>query len=343
MCGLVGFAGNNSAAIQKAFRFMLLVDQIRGSHSTGIATVNKSNDVKLFKRAIHSTDFLDMKQTDKIIDSLGYNAIIGHNRAATKGLINTVNSHPFDIGDIVLAHNGTLRNQGLLPDSKDFQVDSENICYSINKIGLEATLKLLAGAFALTFYDKSNKTVNLIRNDERDLYYCFVENSAVNSTDKNAIMWASEAWMLRVAAGKSGLTITNPVLLPVGKLLTLSYDTHYFGDIEKKVKFKDMELYVPPVKKHQNTVVSFVKPYRFCVQKYEVLSTGGYKYIGETEGGTNAVVIFTPHKMFANLLYEGKALRSYYDKNELTIVIDDAKEVKKPVKKNSTGMAVVSH
>lgn len=241
MCGLVGFVGDNTVKNKDIFSFMLLVDQIRGFHSTGVATIDKG-DVSIIKKAMHSTDFLDLKPVNKLINASKYSAVLGHNRAATRGKVISENAHPFEVGDITLAHNGTLTNQSLLPDSRSFEVDSENITHAINKEGIDATLLKLQGAFALTWYDYASDTVNLIRNDERTLYYCFSE-------DSKSLYWASESWMLSVAAGKAGVKITKPVLLPTGRLLSINMSKYnpVKDSIADHISFDNKELRKPPV------------------------------------------------------------------------------------------------
>src|SRR3546814_3056993 len=96
--------------------------------------------------------------------------LFGHNRAATKGAVNQENAHPFNHGDIVGCHNGTLYNVTNLDDHKDFKVDSENIFYDMSRNGAKATIAKLQGAFALCWYDESNRTVNLVRNSQRPMY-----------------------------------------------------------------------------------------------------------------------------------------------------------------------------
>jgi hypothetical protein len=53
-------------------------------------------------------------------------------------------------------------------------------------------MALVTGAWALTWYDKLDGTLNFLRNDKRPLYYCYSE-------DKCTIAWASELDMLSYA------------------------------------------------------------------------------------------------------------------------------------------------
>lgn len=220
MCGLVGVAGNIGAAEEKIFKTLLFLDTLRGDHSTGILSVNKLKETLLFKKAVPATEISQYKQFDDIFKRIS-TVLIGHNRYATKGKINSTNAHPFQCGDIIGAHNGTLIGQYLLPDHKEFDVDSENIFHAINKEGVEATCKKLHGAFALTWYDRKDHTINLLRNDERPLYVAV-------TPDSKTIFWASEDWMIKVACGRAGYKFNPP--------LELDTHTHYKYKLPSVVK-----------------------------------------------------------------------------------------------------------
>ncbi|MCS5737398.1 class II glutamine amidotransferase, partial [Herbiconiux daphne] len=103
------------------------------------------------------------------------------------------NAHPFQHGSITLVHNGTLDNQSLLPDHQKFAVDSENIAYSIDKIGIEETIKKLNGKFTLVWFDAKDQTLNFIRNKDRPFH--FMETSSgdwFGASEEDMLMWLSK-------------------------------------------------------------------------------------------------------------------------------------------------------
>ncbi|MGL5565630.1 MAG: class II glutamine amidotransferase, partial [Plesiomonas sp.] len=187
MCGLVLAMGKTMLSQSEIgiFKNMLAFDQLRGEHSTGLFALfrphGKAPFYKVNKECLEGVDFV---RSPLFVNTVGHvsqmaggikstewaKAMFGHNRYATMGAVNAKNAHPFTHGHITLAHNGTLRNQSLLPDSNKFQVDSENICYSISTIGVEETVKRLHGAFALIWFNAEDMTINLLRNDEREFH-----------------------------------------------------------------------------------------------------------------------------------------------------------------------------
>lgn len=206
MCGLVGVAGEIGLTEEKVFKQLLYVDGLRGMHSTGVMAVDKlTGDTNVWKSKDSPENFT--KTTDYA--SLTRNklsVLMGHNRYATKGSINGYNAHPFVKGSYVGAHNGTLTNQNALPDSGSFVVDSENLIYSVNKIGLLETYRLIEGAWALSLYNKDTSELSFIRNDERPLHFCY-------SKDRKTLFWASEGEMLTLILTRNKIEYTDIVSL----------------------------------------------------------------------------------------------------------------------------------
>ena len=105
MCGLVGIASTVlNVNDKKCFSQLLEVDAVRGHHSTGIFGVGKGYS-DMYKRALNSQDFLQLKRADDIINHTKVNVLVGHNRWATKGAVNHRNAHPFKHGNITLVHS----------------------------------------------------------------------------------------------------------------------------------------------------------------------------------------------------------------------------------------------
>lgn len=203
MCGLVGIAGDLGAKHRDIFKTLLVIDTLRGPHSTGVMSVGVDKSPVVLKKSVLPQELFDMGRYSKVV-TFDSQVLMGHNRYATMGKVNSVNAHPFEHGDIVGAHNGTLTGKHLLPESNNFEVDSDNLVYAVNKLGTEEALAVTQGAFALSLYNQKDHTLQLVRNSERPLFFAYTE-------DKKCLLWASERWMLTIAASRSDIKLCKKI------------------------------------------------------------------------------------------------------------------------------------
>jgi len=150
--------------------------------------------------------------------------IIGHNRFATIGEVNEEMAHPHFVGNIVGTHNGTLRNRDRLPDIKEFDSDSKQLFSAIDTQGVEKTWPNVDGAAAIIWWDRKKRTLNMLKNAERTLYFAYIDGDK----DGPTLVWASEAWMIEAIAARRNIkigTIWRPII-----------DTHYAFSFDKKTK-----------------------------------------------------------------------------------------------------------
>lgn len=203
MCGLVGIAGNLQYKDELFMKRLLILDYFRGTDSTGMAAIKGKGKVGIAKMASHPINLFDSKRFGQILDGHRSVAFIGHNRAATVGKVNDLSAHPYEFGDIVGAHNGTLTHTNWQELEEacgvDTVTDSAAIFACIDKIGLDATMAILeegrvsqTGAWALTWYDSKDGVVRLLRNPHRPLWICF-------NKERDKVAWASEWQMLEAA------------------------------------------------------------------------------------------------------------------------------------------------
>ena len=103
MCGIVGYAGKTN--VIKNIMTGLKSLEYRGYDSSGIAYLDKNNNIKIYKKVGQ------IKNLDQILNyedeaSLG----ISHTRWATHGGVTDTNAHPHNQGKITLVHNGFIEN-----------------------------------------------------------------------------------------------------------------------------------------------------------------------------------------------------------------------------------------
>lgn len=229
MCGLVGITGAPGKKLVNVFSDLIQIDVIRGPHSTGILMVPENNNWLMQKEVGVPQNLMRTEFWHKDIDSFkGYSDIkclMGHNRWATRGKINSDNAHPFVHGNVVLAHNGTIHNTYELKDwndpedrKLDFDTDSELVAFKMDQRGVDWTWKHIDGAAALSWWDDKTNSMNFIRNDKRPFHFAYTEG-------RKHVIWASEAWMIRGAAARNGLNLQNGVMtLNENYLLTLRWN-----------------------------------------------------------------------------------------------------------------------
>ncbi len=237
MCGLVGCAGVLTSGDEKAFNQMLIFDSVRGIDSTGIAVVSRDGEVKIVKELGDPFQLMDSKRYDKAFAGLN-RVVIGHNRWATVGGVSKNTAHPFEFSNLVGAHNGTLTTKYRLEDHADFPVDSQALFHHINKKGVKDALNYMAGAWALTWWDKENETINFLRNKERPLFLTFTE-------DGKRIFWASEAWMITSALARNNIEHKPPVMIGEDHHYAIPIDN--FGVMKKTLIRSAPSKYVAPV------------------------------------------------------------------------------------------------
>lgn len=237
MCGLVGAVGDLAPFKHRdAVEMMLKLDVLRGEHSTGVATVDKTGEIAVNKKLGNPYELFDSRRYKAAVSRYDLWVMMGHNRYATKGKINSKNAHPFRFNNVVGAHNGTLRDVTNLKEHKAFEVDSEALMYNVELDGVEQVLPKLRGAYALTIYDDRDEAFYLARNDERPLFYCY-------TTDGKTMFYASEEWMLEVSLSRLKVGYKQIHSLEVGKMLRVERDP--VKGI--KVFVRNFEVYKAPV------------------------------------------------------------------------------------------------
>ena len=290
MCGLVGVAGDLEYKDEGLMKRLFVLDYFRGTDSTGLASIDGKGKPTIVKMATHPINLFDSKAFCSALSGYYSKAFIGHNRAATLGAVNDLNAHPFQFGDIVGAHNGTLEKsswQALeFASGVKTDVDSAAIFACINEIGIEDTIKLMeegktssTGAWALVWYDMKDDTMNFLRNEHRPLWW------ALND-DGDKLIWASEWEMIEAAAR---LTPGYDTMVDDEGYGFYPFQTDWWykvpiPELKKKVKIEDFDKFKVKKLKGKEPAESPVT----TMGRAPFLRTGGHHGSTTTSPGTSA-------------------------------------------------------
>lgn len=196
MCGNVGVAGKLEFKDEALMKRLLVFDFFRGPDSTGFAALRTNGDVKIAKTAGSPVDLFDTGKFKEALSGHNSTIFLGHNRLATKGRISSFNAHPYQFGDIVGCHNGTLDQASWdwLNKKMDekFDVDSMALIAAIAKFGPNEIIPNIRGAWALVWFDAKTQELNFLRNKERPFWLAY-------SKDFKKVFWASEHPILNAA------------------------------------------------------------------------------------------------------------------------------------------------
>ena len=234
MCGLFGMAGPGIVTKHlRALRELGMVSQLRGTDASGVFQIatrsfaDKQRKGRLRKSAVDFTGFQGFhkwsKDGDKkLMDDMQCDLYIGHVRAATVGDINDENSHPFDLDDLVGAHNGTLVDQKYQHKT---MTDSEMMFRDMEDVGVETVLQNLHkdSAFAVSIYDRINNDLILAHNSKRSLAVAFCKKERV-------LFWASEEWMLTGILARCGIEVFDSYELRKDAVLRIDPNSVKAGD-----------------------------------------------------------------------------------------------------------------
>lgn len=245
MCGIVGLHSANKAGFFKndvdALKGMLVTNSLRGIDSTGLMGFDKTNEknheVNIVKSVGSPFNLFDWGRAREFFDRMNsrFGTVVGHGRYATKGDVNGENAHPFEEGHITLVHNGGISNFYQLRDFEKHshvQVDSHLVACLIAEKGAEEVLPRLQGAYTLVWYDSTDGTLHMARNDQRPLFL---------GENKDTLFFASEVETLAFVNSRYNLQMDEE------KFVSLPAYRHYIFEKGSLVpEVRTYAQYVPP-------------------------------------------------------------------------------------------------
>lgn len=234
MCGLYGAYGWIGSDEKRGIKALQMFSQLRGRDSSGIAVVPNVKSAKVtVLKTVGGQESL-IREGEKLFDQgtwdlkpINIQCVIGHCRHATVGIVNDENAHPFEYGDIVGCHNGTVYKSNLshLESHAHDLIDSQIL---IKELSREDTtpaevLEYVHGAWALTWWDKKEDNLHMCRNSRRDLF-------VVKTEDGRTLFWASEIWMLHAMAAHA---LARNIDMKLGKVMFVQADRHLIWEKDK--------------------------------------------------------------------------------------------------------------
>lgn len=165
-----------SLAERNMLKMMFYLNSYGNTDGSGIMYKDLKGNISGHKRALPSPDFIEGKWGSNFFNKQASSCqFIGcHTRYSTVGGNSDQNSHPFNHGKFLLMQNGTAGGyayNNLVPnDRTNHEVDTECVAYAFSKIGVEATLDKYEGAGVFAWIDMKEKSFNIVKNSERELW-----------------------------------------------------------------------------------------------------------------------------------------------------------------------------
>ena len=232
MCGIVGFNGKKNSIDILINGLKRL--EYRGYDSAGVA-INTGDNIAIIK-SVGKVSSLEEKVADFEKNHGLDGAIgIGHTRWATHGEANLVNSHPHNVGNITIVHNGIIENfkelkEMLIGKGYKFvsETDTEVACALINyfyqdthdiKKSLSMFIDEAKGAYAICALVDGIDNLYCIRKDAplivasgEDGNYVASDTIAIGSL-ANKVIYVDNGIIVEV--GKDSINLFDKFLSPV--------------------------------------------------------------------------------------------------------------------------------
>ena len=343
MCGIVGYNGkeNNSKNILIEGLKKL---EYRGYDSAGIALKNK--DIKITKATGKIVNL--EKKLDDYTTTLG----IGHTRWATHGSPTETNSHPHQVGEITIVHNGIIENYKELKEElkKEYnfksETDTEVACALIDhyykqekdiKKALAKFIEKVKGAYALGILVKDDENLYSIRKDcplvigkgeignliasdilaiskyVKEIYY-LEENKIAEISNNNIKVYNKQ------------LEEINPTFkeIPKGEFETdkCGYEHYMLKEIHEQPKVfkKTTEKYLKDdIETLKKEMPNFKK-----YNKIHIVACGSAYHTGLV--GKNLIEEYANIPVTVEIASEYRYKKNFYDENTLLIVVSQSGE-----------------
>ncbi len=342
MCGIVGYVGK-SKCVPKIISGLESLEY-RGYDSAGIAYVTNES-IKIKK---------EQGRIKVLKDSLNMNEEsymgIGHTRWATHGKPCKVNSHPHQVGDITIVHNGIIENYEELKNNlKEYkfksETDSEVVAALIDKLYHEdkdiikvlSKLKdYLIGSYALGILVNGDDNIYAIRKDS-PLIIGISEDGNFIASDVPAILEYTNMYYLLLNDEFALISKDDVVIYDKnGEISTKSLMT-FEGSKEAAMKngydhYMLKEIYEQP-KVVMETIKEYILDYKHLkermkgLEKYDaidIVGCGSAYHVGLV--GKSLIMKYGKVPVYVDIASEYRYTEHIYSKKHLIILISQSGE-----------------
>lgn len=345
MCGIVGYNGKKKNSIHVLINGLKALEY-RGYDSAGIAI--DTSDYTLILKSQGKIENLERKIDFNLESCRG----IGHTRWATHGIANEINSHPHQVGDITIVHNGIIENykdlkEMLIGEGYYFksQTDTEVACALIDyyfkqsgdiKVSLSKFTDTVKGAYALGIMVNGDNNLYSIRKDA-PLIIARGDNGNLIASDIVAVAkYASQVLYLddNIIAEISDETIklynnlveVEPVFEDIPITATDAgkggYDHYMLKEIHEQPRvFKDTTS--PFIEKGIESLKGNMPDFSKYNQIH-IVACGSAYHTGLV--GKNLIEEYADVPVLVDIASEYRYKKNFYDSNTLLIVVSQSGE-----------------
>ena len=345
MCGIVGYNGKEKNSKNILIEGLKKLEY-RGYDSAGIALKENNNIIITKSKGLIKN--LEEKLDDKTT-TLG----IGHTRWATHGTPTETNSHPHQVGDITIVHNGIIENykelkEELINIGYNFksETDTEVACALIDyyykqesdiKKALSKFIDKVKGAYALGILVKNENNLYSIRKDcplvigKGNIGNLIASDILAISNHVEKILYQEENTIAEI--GKDNIKLYNKDLkeikpifkdIPKGEYTSdkCGYEHYMLKEIHEQPKvFKNTtDKYV------QNETESLKKemPNFKKYNKIHIVACGSAYHTGLV--GKNLIEEYANIPVEVEIASEYRYKKNFYDENTLLILVSQSGE-----------------
>ena len=344
MCGIVGYNGKENKSKNILIEGLKKLEY-RGYDSAGIA-LKENKKIKITKATGKIVNL--EKKLDDYTTTLG----IGHTRWATHGSPTETNSHPHQVGEITIVHNGIIENYKELKEElkKEYnfksETDTEVACALIDhyykqekdiKKALAKFIEKVKGAYALGILVKDDENLYSIRKDcplvigkgeignliASDILAISKYSKEIYYLEENTIAQISKE---NVKTYNKDLEELTPIFkqIPKGEFETnkCGYEHYMLKEIHEQPKvFKNT------TEKFINDNINNLKKEMPDFKKYNkihIVACGSAYHTGLV--GKNLIEEYADIPVTVEIASEYRYKKNFYDENTLLIVVSQSGE-----------------